>query len=323
MIEKPWLWLPPSLAHSLTPLALKTYSRFFGKQPPQWKPLVWEGLKFPNPLGPAGGLDKSAINVGDWQNIGAGFCEVGTVTPLPQKKQKAPNLKRSLKYKSLWNHLGFPNKGMHFVKKQLSEWQEKKIPLFVNLGKNRNTPLKEAHKDYIQGMKTLSPFADAFVINISSPNTKDLRDLFSESHLFSFLKNLKDNSENKPLLLKMSPDLEEKHFLQVIEKSIEAGINGWCLCNTTTERNPAQLFPPHGGVSGHLLKEKSLSLLKNLKKHLGSSHSEKLIISCGGVLSPEDVFERLEEGAHLVQVYSALVFQGFGFFKEVHTGLGK
>ena len=272
-------------------------------------------------MGPAGGTDKNAINVTHWQNLGAGFCEAGTVTPLPQKAHPGKNLDRSLKYQSLWNYLGFPNKGLNFVEKRLVSHREKiKIPLFINLGKNRDTPLSLAHEDYVKGIKTLHPFASAFVINISSPNTKNLRELFEDRSLSPFLKILKETTDqvspDKPLILKISPDLEDSQFFRVIDCSLGAGMDGWCLCNTTVQRPVKNLFPEQGGVSGKLLAERSLTLLKNLKQHLGST-PDKLIISCGGVLTPEEVLERLNEGANLVQVYSALVFNGPLFFRSV------
>ena len=318
---KPWLWLPSHWTHAFTPLAVKALSGFYSSTPLTWKPFQWKDLHFPNPLGPAGGIDKNAVHTTHWQNLGAGFCEVGTVTPLPQKANPGKNLDRSLKHQSLWNCLGFPNKGLDFVGKQLAAQQKKtKIPLFVNLGKSRNTPLSSAHKDYVEGIKALHPFASAFVINISSPNTKNLRELFTDRFLFPFLKTLKETtnqvSSGKPLILKLSPDLEDSDFLRVIDCSLKAGLDGWCLCNTTVQRPVQNLFPDQGGISGKLLADRSLALLKTLKKHLGAS-PDHLIISCGGILTPEDVLERLNEGANLVQVYSALVFNGLLFFRSV------
>ena len=318
---KPWLWLPSQWTHALTPLAVKALSGIYPSTPLTWRSFQWRNLHFSNPLGPAGGIDKNAVNAAHWQNLGAGFCEVGTVTPLPQKTNPGKNLDRSLKYQSLWNYLGFPNKGLDFVEKQLAAQQKKiKIPLFVNLGKNRNTPLPQAQKDYVEGIQALHPFASAFIINISSPNTKDLRELFADHFLSPFLQTLKEAADQvspgKPLILKLSPDLEDSDFLRVIDCSLKAGLDGWCLCNTTVRRPVPNLFPDQGGISGKLLSERSLALLKNLKRHLGVS-SDHLIISCGGILTPEEVFERLNEGANLVQVYSALVFNGLLFFQSV------
>ena len=218
--------------------------------------------------------------------------------------------------------MGFPNQGISSLKKRLTSLNSK-APLFINIGKNRDTPLEEALKDYKTCLKELHPFADVFVVNISSPNTKNLRKLFNNNNLPSFLKDLKltltQLNPKIPMLLKMSPDETEQDFIRIIDQSLEAGIDGWCVSNTTSRRPVENLFPSHGGLSGKLLAPISLSLLKTLKNHLTKNKvQDKLIVSCGGVLTPEDVFERLREGAHLVQVYSALVFKGPSFFKQVY-----
>ena len=321
MVGKPWLWLPPQWTHALTPSALNILSRFYPPDPLAWRSFYWKGLHFPNPLGPAGGVDKNAVNVNHWQNLGAGFCETGTVTPLPQEALPGKNLDRSLKHRSLWNHLGFPNRGLSFVEKRLTAKNPKRaVPLFINIGKNRSAGQSSAHRDYVKLLQALHPFADAFVINISSPNTKGLRDIFDENRLSPFLRSLKsalnETPSKKPLILKLSPDLEDSRFLRIIDQSLNEGMDGWCVCNSTTARPVKNLFPNEGGLSGKPLASRSLTLLKKLKNHIGRA-SDKLIISCGGVMTPEDVLERLDEGAHLVQVYSALVFNGPLFFRSV------
>ncbi|MCZ0931991.1 MAG: dihydroorotate dehydrogenase (quinone) [Oligoflexia bacterium] len=336
MITKPWLFLPSSWLYSLSPLALKFYSHFKSAQPYQWKSVKWRGLSFPNPLGTAGGLDKNALYVQDYWALGAGFVEVGTVTPRAQAPNPYKILDRSVQHLSLWNNMGFPNKGLDFVKKQLellfekfngSQTDKPKLPspLFVNIGKNRDTPVTQALEDYKKGMEALYPFAEAFVINISSPNTKDLRELFSAQKLPAFLKSLNEIrlglKVNRPLILKLSPD--EEDFTRIIEQSLSAGIDGWCICNSTKQRPIKNLFPEDkGGLSGKLLADTSLKLLKQLNAYLVKNKIEdKLVISCGGVLTAQDVLDRLELGADLAQVYSAVVFKGFGFFESVYKEL--
>ena len=325
MLKKPWLYLPSSFLHFAHPLALSFYTTIRSGKPHSWRSLDWRGLHFPNPLGTAGGLDKNAFYIKNYWSLGAGFLEVGTVTPEPQSSNKGQILDRSLKYLSLWNNMGFPNKGLVYVKKKLEmlskEQASNPTPLFINLGKNRQTPLDEAVEDYKKGMLALQKYASVFVINISSPNTKSLRQIFDTKYFFPFLKSLveirNDLSKNIPLILKLSPD--EEDWLRVIEKSLTVGIDGWCLTNTTKQRPVRNLFPKdRGGISGQLLASLSLSMLKKLKDWLRKNKIEdKLVISCGGVLSPQDVFERLKLGADLVQVYSALVFQGYSFFNSV------
>ena len=319
--------MPSSWLYNLSPFALKIYSQISSSKPFLWKPFSWRKMYFPNPLGIAGGVDKNALHIEDWWRLGAGFVELGTVTPQAQKANPSKILDRSGKYHSLWNNMGFPNRGMAFMKKRLLCLPEKKqSPLFVNIGKNRRTEISQAFDDYKKLLSLLHPFADAFVINISSPNTQDLRSLFSEEKLSHFLKSLKQAREDlnlkTPLILKISPD--EKDFLRIIGQSIEAGIDGWCLCNTTKQRAIPNLFPERGGVSGRLLADLSLNLLKQLNEYLLKKNiKDKLVISCGGVLTAEDVLERLQEGANLVQVYSALVFEGPGFFRSVYKSISK
>ena len=332
MITKPWLYLPSSWLYSLSPIALKLYSHFNSARPYQWKSVEWRDLSFPNPLGTAGGLDKNALYIKDYWALGAGFVEVGTVTPKAQAPNPHKILDRSVKHLSLWNNMGFPNKGLDFVKQRLemlfenfNDSQKLPGPLFINVGKNRETPSAQAVEDYKKGMEALYPFAGAFVINISSPNTKGLRDLFNEKNLPSFLNSLHEIrlslKVNRPLILKLSPD--EEDFTRIIEQSLSAGIDGWCICNSTKQRPIKNLFPENkGGLSGKLLADTSLKLLQQLNAYLKKNNiKDKLVISCGGVLTAQDVLDRLELGADLVQVYSAVVFKGFGFFKSVYKKL--
>lgn len=325
IVKKPWLWLPPAWSHHLSPLALKIYSKIqANREPFKWQSFQWKGISFPNPVGTAGGVDKNILNVRDWWALGAGFCEVGTITPKPQNQNFGKILDRDIKEKSLWNSLGFPNKGLPFAIKQLKALPLKRpAPIFTNIGKNRDTPFDRAFKDYQTCIKALSPYTDAFIINISSPNTKGLREFFDRKTLPSFLNSLQSvNNTKKPLILKLSPDLTDSDFLTVIEQSMT--IDGWCICNSTTFRSSEQSYPSHGGVSGEPLKTKSLHLLNLLTAYLKERKEEKkLIISTGGVLAPEEVLERLALGAHLVQVYSALIFTGPDFFKETFSAINR
>jgi len=324
---KVWLYLPSKWIYFLSPIFLKIYSFVFStKNTVCWHAFCWRNIDFSNPLGIAGGVDKNAFHLKDWTRLGVGFLEIGTVTPLSQKANHGKILDRSLKHLSVWNNMGFPNKGIDVVKKRLQKSvpqksvPQKSVPLFINIGKNRSTPLSQAVEDYKKLIESFYPFASAFVINISSPNTEALRDLFDEKNLLAFLKSLKEFSQklpsSPPLILKLSPD-EENH-IRILKQSIEAGIDGWCICNSTKSRSVSNLFPKTGGVSGALLADKSIYILKKVKKYLVENEiQDKLLISCGGVLTAQDVRDRLKAGAHLVQVYSALVFEGPGFFKSV------
>ncbi len=331
-----WKYLPPQFAHDIAPKGLKALSYFTPKTDIEYNAFKWRGLSFKNPIGIAGGVDKDGVSLETWQHFGAGFLEVGTVTPLPQSPNPKPILKRYWNDKVLWNKMGFPNSGAEKLKNNLLKY-EIDVPLFINVGKNRITSLDEAANDYLCCMDILAAHADAFVINISSPNTKNLRDLANKSHLNYLLKKIDEKQKelsqkfNKSfnIFLKLSPDMNEDNFLETIETSINNGINGFILTNTTSQRNATKSsqtsetsYPKEGGLSGACLKDLSLSNLNKLVTHLGQN-SDKLIISVGGILSAEDIQERLDMGANLVQCYAALIFEGPNFFKNSLKKLSK
>lgn len=322
---KPWLYLPTNISQKLSPLGIKFYSFFCTKKHLKWKSLKWRSLNFSNPLGIAGGVDKNAELLKQWIHLGCGFIEVGTVTPLPQTPNPGKIIARNNKALSLWNHMGFPNQGLDNLQKQLKKHIPYPIPLLINIGKNRNTPLAKAHTDYIKCMDQLQSYADIFVINISSPNTENLRELFLKNNLKVFLQNCLQNKK-KPILLKISPDLSQKELEHVLNVSCRLCIDGWVVSNTTQSLNPKLNFPLNkGGVSGLALAEKAKLQLKYTIEYLKkiNQRKNKLIISVGGITSADDITERLSIGADLVQVYSALVFQGPSFFKKMDKKIKK
>lgn len=288
----------------------------------KWRSLTFQNLEFDNPLGIAGGVDKNGEAIFAWNKLGCGFIELGTITPKPQSPNPGKILDRNIGHKALWNKMGFPNKGMEAIYENIVQAKESHPnlpPLFINLGKNRDTENQNASDDYVKVMEKMKSVADAYVVNISSPNTKGLRDLFSPNAFSQFLKPVVDcNQGEKPLLLKLSPDLEDEHLHTVLDLSYDLGVDGWILTNTTTFRPQGLPFPTDsGGMSGAPLAHLSERMLENALKHLGDRRNNKLIISAGGILTPEDVKRRLDLGADLIQVYSALVFDGPFFFKRV------
>ncbi len=307
-------------AHGLSQYWLNLYN-YKSARPIKWRGFNWEGLHFPNPLGVAGGVDKNAAHVRAWQALGAGFIEVGTVTPKAQAPNSGPVLKRNIKRRALWNHMGFPNLGSKQILKNLQALPRPyAVPVFVSLGKGCTQPLDTAHKDYTLLIRRLAPVADVFVINISSPNTKDLRALFEPQVLQKFLTPLVQEgaSARKPLLLKLSPDLAADAMLHSVDTAAQVGFKGWVLGNTSAELGDGLGFPADfGGVSGEPLKSKAVQNLRLVSKHLGADLTKYLLVSTGGVMNAQDVRERLSLGAHLVQVYSALVFEGPGTFKAL------
>ena len=320
--KKPWLWLPPQWSHNGSNHLLPLVAHFSPCDSNIWKPLEWNGLHFPNPLGIAGGLDKKGQNLPYWQKLGAGFLEVGTVTPKPQGPLPGSVLKRDLKNQALWNAMGFPNPGLTKVSGNLNRFQNKKVPVFISLGKNRQTPPQKAYEDYLQLIQNSPPCVDAFVINLSSPNTEGLRDLLKPPVLEEFLTQLvsplnDSRDKPKPLLLKISPDMEETTLKYILESS-SPHVQGWILTNTTQSRQREIPFPrDRGGVSGEPLKELSQQALKTAVSFLGVDKGGKLVISVGGILDFQEIEKRLEMGADLVQFYSAFVFNGPFFIKNM------
>ncbi|MCB0355855.1 MAG: quinone-dependent dihydroorotate dehydrogenase [Bdellovibrionales bacterium] len=315
---KPWLLLPPKVAHDLSPLALKFLSCFLADKPHRCRSFQWRDLHFNNPLGIAGGVDKNAEQITAWYKLGCGFIEVGTITPQAQGPNPGKIMDRDLQSKALWNKMGFPNKGLKSAAQQIRQFAlPHKIPLFANIGKNRDTPLDNSSADYKQCIHELEPVVDAFVINISSPNTKDLRKLLQPQHLKPFLIDvLSARKLARPTFLKLSPDLNNEVLHKILEVSVEANIDGWIFTNTTLHRPLNCHFPSEGGLSGQPLAEQAKFVLKKSIEFLGSARKDRLIISAGGIMNTVDVQERLELGADLIQVYSALIFNGPFFFKN-------
>jgi dihydroorotate dehydrogenase len=296
------------------------YSLFHSGPTPVWKSFTWNNLEFKNPLGLAGGMDKNAESLKEWWALGAGFVEIGTVTPKPQSANPGKIMDRDLERKALWNKMGFPSHGAEEVYYNLLAHDYKPTPVFINIGKNRETANEAAVDDYAYLIHRLKDPADAFVINISSPNTKGLRDLQNKQALTKLLTpliKLSHADTSKPILLKLSPDLSDENLEEALNVAVDLGIDGFVLTNTTLSRPGGIAFPAEGGLSGAPLKPLSCQILQKSLQILGKHRSGKLIISAGGAMTPEDVFERLQMGADLVEIYSALVFEGPGFFRNV------
>lgn len=226
--------------------------------------------------------------------------------------------------------MGFPNAGFKAALKNISQFKDKAPkhpPLFINIGKNRSTPLDLAHNDYVKGVSEFNELADAFVVNISSPNTKDLRLLHQKENFLNFIDPILNESlkqkVQKPLFIKLSPDLDDTDFVNFLKDTSEMPFAGYTLTNTTVSRPNGLKFPERGGLSGAPLKELSLKKLKLAKESLASLKSGKKVISVGGVMNPQDAVERIEAGADLVQFYSGLIFYGPSLFANSTQRLKK
>lgn len=311
-----WKFLSASAAHALAPLGVRFYSDLPSRTSPEWKPFTWKGLSFANRLGVSGGVDKNAETLDCWSRLGFGFAEIGTVTPRPQKPNPGKILDRDWNEKLLWNKMGFPNAGQYDVRARLQTLGPQAVPVFANVGKNRDTAPEKAHEDYAEAARILSPFVDAIVINVSSPNTQGLRSLQSKEMLGTLVTHTRENSNGKPVLVKFSPDESETALRESLDVAAEHGAEGFILTNTTLSRPPDSNWPETGGLSGRFLQERSKAALKVAVRHFQASSSKPLLVSAGGVLTPADVAERLDLGADLVQVYAALVFEGPSFARQ-------
>ncbi len=300
------------MAHSLAPLGLPYYAAQTPSLDFQWKSFHWNGLFFRNRVGIAGGVDKNGENLLNWQKLGAGFLEIGTITPYAQTPNKGKILDRDWDNGNLWNRMGFPNHGSDEIYFNLrNQKDELQVPTFVNIGKNRQRPNDEAELDYLYLAERFSNLADGFVINISSPNTAGLRSLQSPQFIESVLKGTnKIMAKKVPTLLKLSPDMAEDDFIACVEAAASNGAQGFVLTNTTLSRPKGCPFPPEGGLSGRALCDLSRRHLEKIVKILGPRKSDFLIVSVGGISDREEVIRRLDLGADLVQLYSALVFAG-------------
>jgi dihydroorotate dehydrogenase len=274
------------------------------------------GREFPNPVGLAAGFDKDAVAVRAMPALGFGFVEVGTVTPLPQPGNPRPRLFRHPAERSLQNALGFNNGGMETMRRRLAKLYPFTLPLGVNLGKNKATPPERALGDYETLIRGLHEHCDYLVVNLSSPNTPGLRDLQNEAFLRSVL-GLAAGITAKPVLVKIAPDLEPAQAVALSEAAAEAGAAGIIATNTTVDYS---LLPKadFGGLSGRVLRERSFQILEAVAKAL---FGRTVLISVGGIDSGAETYRRLRAGASLVQVYTALIYEGPSLPRRINEEL--
>ena len=282
------------------------------------------GLKFKNPVGLAAGFDKNAECYNEFSNFGFGFIEIGTVTPLPQPGNPKKRIFRLIEDKSLINRLGFNNKGLDEISKNLKK--ERDVLIGANIGKNFFTDNKDGHKDYLKCLQGLHDLVDYFAINISSPNTKNLRQFQNKELLKPLLENLINYNNNqtsrKPMLLKISPDLERNELDDIISLISELKIDGVIATNTSISRDNvnSKYKNETGGLSGALLKEKSNDIIKYLRKNLDNNFP---IIGVGGIMNAEDAIEKFKCGADLVQLYTGFIYKGPILIKKINKLLLK
>jgi dihydroorotate dehydrogenase len=279
------------------------------------------GRRFASPVGLAAGFDKDGEVIAALPALGFGFAEIGTVTPRPQAGNPRPRLFRHAADESLHNRLGFNNRGAAALAARLAALPpslRRRLPLGVNLGKNRDTPPDRALDDYRALLATFTPLADFLVINVSSPNTPGLRDLQSEEFLAAVVAAAREAAGTPPLLVKLDPDLPLDRTVALAVAAVDAGAAGVVATNTTVDHSLVAGVRGPGGLSGRVLRDKSFRVLEALA---GELFGRALLVSVGGVDSAEEVYRRLRAGAHLVELYTALVYRGPGLLGEIHRGL--
>lgn len=278
------------------------------------------GRSFPAPLGLAAGFDKDGEVVAALPALGFGFAEVGTVTPRPQPGNPRPRLFRFPEAESLQNRLGFNNGGAEVLARRLDALPPElraRLPLGVNLGKNKDTPRPQALEDYRRLIDVFGSRADYLVINVSSPNTPGLRDLQSEA----FLRPLLDDARQRtptPVLVKIAPDLEEARAVDLAAMAVDAGAAGVIATNTTIDHSLLPGCEEQGGLSGKVLREKSFRVFAAVAREL---FGKGVLVSVGGIGSAAEAYRRIRAGASLVQLYTALVFAGPELPGVIHRGL--
>ncbi len=289
------------------------------------------GLEFPNRVGLAAGLDKNAECVRAFQGLGFGFIEVGTVTPLAQTGNPRPRMFRLPEYEAIINRMGFNNHGLDVVLGNVARARQRglRVPLGINIGKNKATPAERAVDDYLCCMQAAYPLADYITVNLSSPNTPGLRDLQFGEALDALLDALREKRESLadtqqrrvPLLVKIAPDMASDDLLSVADRLHHYGIDGVIATNTTVSRDLVANSPhasEAGGLSGAVLFEASTRVVRQLADHLQGAMT---IIGVGGISSGETALQKLEAGADLVQLYSGLVYRGPGLVREVANAI--
>jgi len=293
------------------------------------------GLTFKNPVGLGAGFDKNALYLNELAVLGFGFVEIGTVTPKPQSGNEKPRLFRLQKDKAIINRMGFNNDGVYEIKKRLDKWRTEnskpKTENFIiggNIGKNKITPNEDAWKDYEICFKELFDYVDYFVVNVSSPNTPGLRELQEKEFLKKILSHIQainySYTKPKPLLLKIAPDLNESQLDDIINLSLETKLDGLVATNTTierqnllTSRNEIEKIGA-GGLSGKPLKKKSTEILKYI---VANSDNKIPVIASGGIFTGEDVIEKLNAGAALIEIWTGFIYEGPSIVKKINKQL--
>jgi dihydroorotate dehydrogenase len=346
----------PERAHNvaLTALGVAAKTSFaslaiesFCSAPPL--PVELFGLKFPNPVGLAAGMDKFATAIPIWEKLGFGFSELGGVTWHAQPGNPPPRVFRAVADEGIVNRMGFNNPGAPTFARKLAAWKASRRwpahPVGINLGKSKNTPLEKAAEDYANSFRVLREFADFFVVNVSSPNTPNLRQLQDKAALdeiFVALQEVQKRDEccvmsdepgsasrithhaSKPILVKVAPDLSFAALDEILELVAPRNIAGIVATNTTITRPQTgdttlqKIYAETGGLSGRPVRARSTEIIRHLFKQ---TRGTVPIIGVGGIFNAEDAWEKITAGASLVQIYTGMVYEGPGIARNIVAGL--
>ena len=288
------------------------------------------GLKFPKPVGLAAGFDKNAALTDELATLGFGFVEIGTVTPRPQPGNPLPRLFRLPQDEALVNRMGFNNDGAAAVAARLAQRQNRQLIIGGNIGKNKDTPNDQAPSDYVACFDALADVVDYFVVNVSSPNTPNLRQLQEKKPLIELLQQVQARNQARPmprpLLLKIAPDLTDSQLDDILEIARETKLSGLVAANTTISRADLRTAPAQvaalgaGGLSGRPLRARATEVIRYLHQR---SDGALPIIGSGGIHSAADALEKLAAGASLIQLYTGFIYEGPGLVSQINKALAK
>ncbi|MCH9669590.1 MAG: quinone-dependent dihydroorotate dehydrogenase [Actinomycetia bacterium] len=280
------------------------------------------GVRFPGPMGLAAGFDKDGLGVHTWGALGFGYAEVGTVTALPQPGNPPPRMFRLPADRALLNRMGFNNHGAGALAVALTRGSPE-VPIGVNIGKTKITPPERAADDYAESARLLGPLAAYLVVNVSSPNTPGLRDLQSVESLRPILAAVTSETST-PVLVKIAPDLADSDIDEIADLTVELGLAGIVATNTTVSRDglttPGVRELGPGGISGPPVARRSVQVLRRLYRRAGD---RLVLISVGGIETPDDAWERIVSGASLLQGYTGFVYGGGLWAKTIHDGIAR
>ena len=315
-------FFPPETAHHLALLSLKILNKvkvlklFFPTNKDFDNPKEYFNLKFKNMLGVAAGLDKNGDYVEELESLGFGFIELGTVTPKPQEGNQKPRVFRYINQRAVVNRLGFNNKGVDYLVSQIKNKKYDAV-IGVNIGANKESTNDQRVEDYVYCFEKVHKYCDYVTVNISSPNTPELRKLHNPDELEKIFKRINEiksiNQTDIPILLKISPDENQETILNILKIYETLKINGLIVSNTSIDKSILEDCSHEGGISGKPLFEKSNQLIERVHEF----DNEIFIIGVGGVFSKEDYESKIKSGASLVQIYTGFIFEGPAIVKNI------